>query len=165
MKRIAVSLVLSLLAAAVFAAPVPDSFWDGRLWLTSQAFGLEEDCPVRVLFQDPQFRSAVLASGGTATSRLVSEAVQDGDVFLTIETSRAGAPVERVTLQLRDHPSSGVVSVESISLGGANDTEHNTLTYADAVNDDDEYDAYTDTLVSLYRAFFDEGAVRARLAH
>jgi len=57
-----------------------------------------------------------------------------------------------------------VVSVESISLGGARDAEHRTLTRADAVNDDDEYDAYTETLVSLYKAFFDENAVRSRLA-
>jgi hypothetical protein len=163
MKRIAGSLVLALLAACVFAEPVPESFWAGRLWLTSQAFGLEEDCPVRVLFQDPQFRSTQLAQGGAVTSRLVSEGERDGDVFLTIETLRASEPVERVTLQLRDHPSSGVVSVESISLGGA-EAQRRTLTYADAVNDDDEYDAYTDTLVSLYKAFFDESVVRARLA-
>jgi len=165
MKRILGSLVLSLLATGAFAEPVPDSLWDGRLWLTSQAFGLEEDCPVRVLFRDPPFRSAALAQGVVVTSRLVSEAVRDGDLFLTIETVRAEEPVQRATLQLRDHPSSGVVSVESISLAGANDTERRTLTYADAVNDDDEYDAYTETLVFLYKAFFDENAVRSRLAH
>jgi hypothetical protein len=91
--------------------------------------------------------------------------MRNGDLILTIETARAGETVDRVILQLRDHPSSGVVSVESISLGRSQDAERRTLTYADAVNDDDEYDAYTDTLVSLYKTFFDEGAVRARLAH
>jgi hypothetical protein len=164
-KRILASLVLSLLATSAFAAPVPDPFWDGRLWLTSQAFGLEEDCPVRVLFKDPEFRSPPLAQGGTVTSRLVSEGVRSGDLYLTIETTRAGEPVERVILQLRGHPTSGVVSVESISLGGARDTERRMLTYTDAVNDDEEYDTYTDTLVALYKAFFDESVVRARLAH
>jgi hypothetical protein len=41
MKRIAGFLAFVLLTAGAFGEPVPDSFWAGRLWLTSQAFGLE----------------------------------------------------------------------------------------------------------------------------
>ena len=43
---------------------------------------------------------------GAVTSRLVSEGMRDSDLFLTIETERAGEPVERVTLRLRGRPSS-----------------------------------------------------------
>ena len=164
MKGIIGSLVVALAAASAFAAPAGDPIWDRRLWLTSQAFGLEEDCAVRVLFQDPRFRSTPLAGGGVATSRIVSGAMRDDDLFLTIDTTRADTLVERVVLQLRAHPAEGVVSVESISLGGAAEEERRTITYEDAVDDDEEYDLYTDTLVSLYTTFFDAGAVRARLS-
>jgi hypothetical protein len=164
MKRTVLSAALVLLCTGAFGQAVPDSLWDGRLWLTSRAFGLEEDCPVRVLFQDPDLRSAPLAEGGEVASRLVSQSVRGGDLFLTIETARAGEMVERVVLQLRGHPSDGVVSVESIRMSGAQGGGERTLSYSDAVSDDEEYDLYTDTLVSLYKTFFDEQAVRARLA-
>jgi len=146
------------------AAPAPDPTWDGRLWLTSQALGLQEDCTVRALFQDPRFRSTPLSGGGTVTSRLVSTSTSGGDLFVAVETSRAGVVVERVVLQLRAHPSAGMVSVESISLRGAGGEPARTLSYEDAVEDDEEYDMFTDTLVSLYQAFFDGTEVAARLS-
>jgi len=143
-------------------APVPDPIWDGRLWLTSQALGLPEDCTVRALFQDPRFRSTPLDGGGAVTSRLVSASTRLGDLFLTVETTRGGSLLERVVLQLRAHPSAGMVSVETISLRGAGDEPARTLSYEDAVEDDEEYDVFTDTLVSLYQAFFDGTEVAAR---
>ena len=101
MKRILISACLALIATGAFAEPVPDSFWAGRLWLTSQAFGLEEDCPVRVLFQDPEFRTTPLAQGGSATSRIASSGLRDGDLFLTIDTTRAGELVDENTVRAR----------------------------------------------------------------
>lgn len=144
------------------ASPVPASIWDGRLWLTSQALGLAEDCPVRVLFQHPKFRSTSVDGGGVVTSRLVSERMRGGDLLLTIDTLRDGRRVARVTLQLRAHPSAGIVSVESIELSGAVEADSRTLTYEDAADDDEDYDVYTDTLVSLYQAFFDAREIASR---
>ena len=164
----AVLLVLPALhgpgAFAESTSPVPDPVWDGRLWLTGQALGLKEDCTVRALFQAARFRCTSLADGTVITSTLLSQRVERGDLFLTIQTTRAGQPVEQVTLQLRGHPAEGVVSVESIRIAGAADPAVRALSYQEAVDDDDDYDLYTDTLVSLYQAFFDGQEVAARLS-
>ena len=172
MKRIIIRTVVALLLAASpvlraftgdvqIAGEVPAGFWNARLWLTSQAFGLEEDCPMRVLFQDPQFRSAATATGAVTSSRLAAGAMRGSDLFLVIETTRGGQRVERVTLQLRWHAAEGIVSVETIRLGDGNGADQ-IMKYGSAVNDDEEYDLYTDTLVSLYRSFFDPGTIRRR---
>ncbi len=142
-------------AEVVRAEDVPAGFWNARLWLTSQAFGLREDCPVRVLFQNPELRN-------TATSRLVSREVRGGDLFVVIETA-GGVSVEQVTLQLRWHRAEGIVGVESISLAGGG-AGRQTLRYEAAIDDDEEYDLYTDTLVSLYRTLFDAGWVSRKAA-
>jgi hypothetical protein len=54
--------------------------------------------------------------------------------------------------------------VESISLGGAAGADRQTLRYTTAVDDDEEYDVYTDTLLSLYRTYFDPVTIRKRAA-
>jgi hypothetical protein len=127
--RVTALVLLPALAAtgalAQSAAPVPDSIWGGRLWLTSQALGLSEDCTVGVLFRDPKFRSTPLA-GGSVTSRLVSPRMSGGDLLLTVDTLRGGQRAARVRSQLRGHPSEGVVSVESIDLAGGATGGHRT---------------------------------------
>lgn len=55
----------------------------------------------------------------------------------------------RPLLELRAHPADGVVSVESIRMGGTQEGGNRTLSCSEAVSDDEEYDLYTDTLVSL----------------
>ena len=119
---------------------------------------------MRALFQAPRFRSTTRAGGVTVTSRLASARMSGGDLYVTVETTRAGQLVERVVLQLRAHAAEGVVSVESIRLAGDGDAQSRTLSYEDAVDDDEEYDVYTDTLVSLYQAFFDGTGMESRPA-
>jgi hypothetical protein len=166
-KRMALFAAAFLGAAAFAAAPAfaegaADGFWGARLWLTSQAFGLREDCSVQTLFRNPVFRSIALEQGGVATSRLVESRQRGADLFLTIDTTRGSDLVERVVLQLRWHLAEGIASVESISVSGAAEADRQTLSYRTAVDDDEEYDLYTDTLVSLYRTFFDAAMVRKR---
>ncbi|HVO38221.1 MAG TPA: hypothetical protein VMV03_04250 [Spirochaetia bacterium] len=164
MKKAVIAAAALLCAAAftgvpAFAESVPDGLWGARLWLTSQAFGLKEDCPVQVLFRSPVFRTM-----GATTSRLVESRAQGDDLFLTVDTTRGSDLVERVTLQLRWQHAEGIASVESISLGGAAEADRQTLSYKTAVDDDEEYDVYTDTLMSLYQTYFDPATVRKRAA-
>jgi hypothetical protein len=162
MKRLLVSLVITLIAARTFAEPVPDALWSARLWLTSQAFGLEEDCPTGVLFRDPLFRPISLPQGGSAASRIVSLGAHGDDLDLVIETTRGGEHVQRVALDLRLHRRENIVSVESIDIDGPK-VGHRTLRYVEAADDDDDYDLYTDTLVTLYTTFFDPAGIRDRV--
>jgi hypothetical protein len=162
MKYVLAFLVLTLSSICAFAEPVPDALWSARLWLTSQAFGLEEDCPTGVLFRDPLFRPISLPQGGSAASRVVSREAHGDDLDLVIETTRGGEQVQRVALDLRLHRRENIVSVESIDIDGPK-VGHRTLRYAEAADDDDEYDLYTDTLVTLYTTFFDPAVIRDRV--
>jgi hypothetical protein len=145
--------------APVFAEGVAAGFWGARLWLTSQTFGLKEDCPVQVLFRSPVFRTV-----NATTSRLVDSRAQGDDLYLTIDTTRRSALVERVVLHLQWHHAEGIASVESISLGGAAEADRQILSYKTAVDDDEEYDVYTDTLMSLYQTYFDPATIQKRAA-
>jgi hypothetical protein len=159
---LAVTSVTAARAGAQPAAPA-DPLWNARLWLTAQAFGLEKDCAVAVLFQAPRFRSIPLPRGGSATSRIASADRQGDELVLAIDMMQRDGRTRRVTLELHLHPVEDIVSVDLIRIGDA-EHERISLRYEDAVNDDDEYDLYTDTLVSVYTTLFDSDVIRQRLA-
>ena len=158
--RSAVIALLVTLAASAAGAQ-QDAIWSARLWLTAPAFGLEEDCPVAVLFRDPPFRTA---GTGASAARLVSSEQAGDRLVLVIDTPGLdpSGGLSRVTLDLVLHRAQGIVSVDRIRRDGPGGPS--TLTYAEAVDDDDDYDAYTNTLVALYQAWFDPLEIKTRVA-
>jgi len=163
MKKIytvALVVFLASIAGLAYAGEIPDSFWNARLWLSSQAFGLENDCPVKVLFQRPQLRSIKQKDGTSIKSTLLSQNAEGNDVVELFQTTKNGVVIARTTLRLRYHPEDNVVNVQSVEVSNEPNGDHYTLNYDEAVQDDDDYDHFTDTVVSIYRTFFDKTMIQ-----